>query len=233
LIAKRTETIAIIPSQAGKIEIPEVSIPWFNILTKKIEYARLPSRTIDVLPSLTSPQTDYSTTVQLDPTAIINSAATEPNEPGIISSDKLSIWSTSSWILLILWIITLLAWMLQSRKTMIRPGDEETNQSEKRYWRKLEQALSSNDPLKVFSPLSHWLGEICGDPELPLPNSQNVLNSSILTSEINNMLGAKYAKVATPWSSRELSTELNRIRNHHRNEEKSRQNLNELYPQVS
>jgi hypothetical protein len=233
LIAQRTETIAIIPSQAGEIEIPEVSIPWFNILTKKIEYARLPSKTIDVLPSITSSQKNYPSTVQVEPAAEINTPATLPNETAVIVSDNASLWSVSSWILLTLWVITLFAWSLQYRKTKIRANVVTEHQSENQYWRKLEQALPSNNPQQVFLPLSFWLGEICGDSELSLPNSQSILNSPKLTREINTMLGAKYAKTATSWSSKELATELNHLRQSHRNKIKSSQHLRNLYPQVS
>ncbi|MFT4940570.1 MAG: hypothetical protein ACI88A_003627 [Paraglaciecola sp.] len=233
LIAQRTETIAIIPSQAGKIEIPEVSIPWFNILTKKIEYAQLPSRTIDVLPSLASTQTNYPAPVQIDPSTIINTAATIPNESAIISSNKASVWSVSSWILLALWVTTLFAWGLQFKNAKIRPSDVASNQSENQYWRKLEQALSSEDPQRIFLPLSHWLGEVCGNSELSLPKSQQIVNSAKLTNEIDNMLSAKYAKYAMTWSSRELATELNRIRQAHRHKNQTKQNLKKLYPQVA
>lgn len=233
LIAQRTETIAMIPSQAGQIEIPEVSIPWFNILTKKVEYARLPARTVNVLPAPVGAQTISPAALPIEAKPSVNTTPTATSDAGIIGTTKTSMWSTSSSVLLALWLITLVAWSLHSRKTKTSAGNIEVHSSEIQHWRKLEKALSSNDPNQIFSSLSHWLGEMCGDPELPLSNSQTVLNSPGLNNEINNMLRAKYAKTATSWTSGQLAKELKTIRQDRQNKDKSSRKLKNLYPQVS
>ena len=50
LVSRRQEKIAIIPSQAGKLTLPPIEIPWWNTRTGRQEYARLPARSIEVLP---------------------------------------------------------------------------------------------------------------------------------------------------------------------------------------
>ena len=49
LIVQRTESVAMIPTKAGSYIIPEVRVPWFNVSTGKTEYAKLPSRTVNVI----------------------------------------------------------------------------------------------------------------------------------------------------------------------------------------
>ena len=46
-----TMRVVYIPQEAGKIEIPEVKIPWFNVDTKSIETAVIPADTILVQPN--------------------------------------------------------------------------------------------------------------------------------------------------------------------------------------
>lgn len=43
---------ALVPMQAGEIQIPAVSVLWFDTQTKQIKRAELPARTIRVLPNL-------------------------------------------------------------------------------------------------------------------------------------------------------------------------------------
>ena len=49
LISQRQTSLAIIPTQPGSYVLPEVTIPWFNTLTEKTEYATIAARTINVV----------------------------------------------------------------------------------------------------------------------------------------------------------------------------------------
>lgn len=44
----RQESYTLIPVRAGDITIPEIKIPWWNIITDKVEYSTIPARTITV-----------------------------------------------------------------------------------------------------------------------------------------------------------------------------------------
>ncbi|APD93508.1 aerotolerance regulator BatD [Alteromonas mediterranea] len=48
LISQRQTSLAIIPTEPGNFVLPEISIPWFNTLTQKTEYATIPARSITV-----------------------------------------------------------------------------------------------------------------------------------------------------------------------------------------
>lgn len=48
LISQRQTSLAIIPTESGTFVLPEITIPWFNTLTEKTEYATIPARTITV-----------------------------------------------------------------------------------------------------------------------------------------------------------------------------------------
>ena len=42
------QSLAIVPTQSGRITLPEVRIPWWNVETDSLQYARLPAQTIMV-----------------------------------------------------------------------------------------------------------------------------------------------------------------------------------------
>ena len=44
----REISVAIIPTQPGHIELPAISIPWWDVNANEIRYARLPATTLDV-----------------------------------------------------------------------------------------------------------------------------------------------------------------------------------------
>ena len=46
----RRESYSLIPQKAGKLVLPEIKIPWWDIANNKVAYASLPEETIEVLP---------------------------------------------------------------------------------------------------------------------------------------------------------------------------------------
>jgi hypothetical protein len=233
LIAQRTQSIALIPSQAGEYFIPPVTVPWFNIISKQTEYARLPGRTITVLPAANV----LATNLPIAPPAQISQALPQtanPQQPNLLSIQQNSgLWSPSSWLLLALWLITLGLWAWQSRNNKQATVNNVTNPSEQQYWQILQKALSGNEPQPIYSPLSQWLGELCGNAQLALPNSQRKLGDPALNAELTKMLGMRYAKTTAGWTSEALHKELKRLRKMHMSNNKSQQALKDMYPQVN
>ncbi|UTA49357.1 BatD family protein [Simiduia sp. 21SJ11W-1] len=48
LTATVAESLAIVPTQAGRFTLPEVTLSWWNLNTQQMETARLPARTVEV-----------------------------------------------------------------------------------------------------------------------------------------------------------------------------------------
>jgi hypothetical protein len=65
LVASKEETFTLIATQPGNITLPQISIPWWNLQSSKLDYARLPAKTINILPAATASSSDslidYST----------------------------------------------------------------------------------------------------------------------------------------------------------------------------
>jgi len=160
--------------------------------------------------------------------------AANPKPSSIILNQKnSSLWSPSSWLLLVLWLSTLGLWAWQSRNKKRALKKQRSNSTEQQYWQVLQKALSSDTPQQIYSPLSQWLGEVCGNAQLALPISQRKLNDPALDAQLSLMLGMRYAKTPLGWTGEALLKELKRVRKVHFNSKKSKQVLKGMYPQAN
>lgn len=83
-LGKRTESVAIVPNQAGKLTLPAITITWWNTTKDQLETAELPAKTIMVAPStkITSADTSGATAIipeLTQPTPVTNVAQTSSN----------------------------------------------------------------------------------------------------------------------------------------------------------
>lgn len=74
----RKEQFTLIPQQSGELTLPEISVAWWDVLKKEMSFARIPSRTLPVLPAsenkgknqITSTDNDTMTTDEPQPIVI-------------------------------------------------------------------------------------------------------------------------------------------------------------------
>ena len=234
LIAQRVESVAIIPGKEGQMVIPEVTLPWFNVVTKQTEIARLPARTIDVAPAQIQNQVQLPVSPQSEvvlPTSPTLGPETQAPVTEVITFD--SWWSMSSWIFLLLWLATLVAWRLHVKASPTKPVATKQSPDEGDKWKALQKALKSNDAKTIVAPLSAWLAHLCGSPGMSLPSCQKKLHDEALDDCIKAMFDAQYGKSSVPWNSGNLAVELNRLRELIRNPQGNKYALGALYPSAS
>ena len=212
LVAQRKESIAIIPSEAGPLVIPEVRIPWFNILTKKTEYTVIPAKTLNILPALnqgTSPL----------PTPVVNPAlpleqAVNPNSavtPLDVEQNN-GFWIALSTVLALLWLGTLAAWYRHSRVMAGRPSHKakiaNTDKTTAGLNKKLAKALADSDSAAIQTLLPEVLSAACGHRHLTLAQALQYLQDEQLSLEVNRMLAARYSRDAGEWHASALAAAL-------------------------
>ena len=229
LIAQRTETIAIIPSQAGQFTIDEVKVPWFNIVSEQVEYATLPKRTITVTsasgtsPAASSPLSEPDEDGAVGPTtdsAPTSNALTDGTE--VVYKENW--WSMSSWILLALWLLTLLGWVLHvSRRGSVNNVNASAtsqklntpvtkNTSEKQAWKQLQKAIEKQDSNVIIEALTIWLNTLLGSTNKSLSAIQQRLHNESLNKAVNALYGAKFSQQSTQWQREELISTLKSLR---------------------
>lgn len=115
VVGVRQEKIALIPQRPGKVVLPAIAIPWWNVTTNKMEVARLPARTIDAAPAPgTAP-------AAAPPPAPAPAAQPKPQAPRTPAPVKPTTAHTHPWwpwltgAFALAWLVTLLAWWQRSR----------------------------------------------------------------------------------------------------------------------
>ncbi|SEA57224.1 BatD family protein [Alkalimonas amylolytica] len=104
LVAQKTFTLAMIPTEAGEVHLPELRLPWWNSQRQMLDYATLPARTIQVLPAA-SAQSD-ATTSKLPTSGEAITPEQRPASPwhwNHVSSLLLAAWFISTTLLLWFW----------------------------------------------------------------------------------------------------------------------------------
>jgi hypothetical protein len=96
VLASRKDQYAMIGVKAGRVNLPELRLPWWNIDEETWQLATLPGRTIDILPSVDAgPEPEVA--VQTDPMP-------ETSEVRVVHSP---FWRNVSAVLAALWALTL------------------------------------------------------------------------------------------------------------------------------
>ena len=159
LVAKLTQTIAMVPSWAGTFTLPEIKVPWWNPHLRKQEYATLPAQTIEVKAAAGQSQ---SAAPVANATPINAPAEQSANTVTPVVTDA-GFWPLLSAVLALLWLATLVLWRrAASAKTTVaqavqaRPRGQDIAADKSA----LNSACDLQDPAKVLMALQQYVSSI-------------------------------------------------------------------------
>lgn len=224
LIVQRTESVAMIPTKAGSYIIPEVRVPWFNVSTGKTEYAKLPSRTVNVI-AASGQSTPAATPPPMQPAAPQPAEETKQT-PTLPATDETAQneWDNLHTIMLALWLLTLTGWLftyVQLKKRGPRnftPVQAETAQPTTSA-NQLQQIVRQGDIRKIQPALNQWLSQFSAAKRWQIEQQ--------IKPEVDAMMAAGYATQPAKW---EPSALLNKLKNLPNQQGASGQGLSPLYP---
>lgn len=203
------QSLAIVPTQSGRITLPEVRIPWWNIKSNKLEYAILPEQVVNVAPAAQSGGIESSQ----QPAAPVSEAATTTTATINQSS---SYWILATLILLVTNLIT--AYLLWSKPRITNENEEIViPKNSKESFKALKTACQKNDATAMRHHLREWanieyqsirleqLGEKLQEPSLSLAISEldsylfnntdnSAFNGQTLWNSLNQALRAEKAR---------------------------------------
>ena len=146
----RQEKIAIIPTQAGQLTLPEIKINWWNVNSNRMESATLATRTIQVAPGTATTQITAEPAPQ---------TMTPEQTPAPISITKEENGLNTGLIIFLAlgWFITVLAWFISSRnKTTQQANTAKPDSSAKADLSSVKKACLVNDPQQTSTTLINW-----------------------------------------------------------------------------
>lgn len=154
LIAQRKDSVALVPGKAGKVTLPEVRIPWWNTKINRMEFATLPAKTFNILPSANA---------AVPPLATLAPATVPLDTPATIKTEfkEIQVNSYLTWAFLTAWILTTLMWLAHVRSMKITgvKGKRQTTDngtSGRTYWTKFEAACKANNASEASNQLMRW-----------------------------------------------------------------------------
>jgi hypothetical protein len=174
----------------GKVELPELELPWFNLDTGEWEVASLPRRDIRVLPA------DDAMTVMPE---------LEIERPAAVETETITVqspfWRRVSQFLGAAWALTLVAWWWSSRPTRDErvPEEPPLHKRQARYLKNARTAAKAGDAARLKTELLEWAK--LEWPDAP-PRSIGALARRVsepLASELANLSRSSYGGEAAAW----------------------------------
>ncbi len=185
----RVEKVALIPTVAGLITLPAIDIPWWNTVTQKREVARVPARTINVIPSATAiapatPVVPVPQNVEPDNSPVENIEI--PQRDPLHNESRL--WMILAILFASAWIVTGVSWFFQSRKNhSVNKHKDQPNASVKQQFKQLKAACDKKQAADVRLNLVKWARAYFSPTEIHNPHDVMQKVPGELASEIKKL----------------------------------------------
>lgn len=212
IIGARQQKLAIIPTQTGKLTLPEIRLPWWNTETQKIEVAKLPKRTVTVVaapkdtlaPTPTPLPQEESTEAQIGS----ETQQTPAQSAATVTVISPGWWPWVSLALGIAWLLTFIAWW---RKGSSKPKQKKAKKSDFPAMRVLEgqlkQSCLNNSAVQAKQCLLEWAKQCWRNSNVQTPTSLTSM-AKLCDKPLADLLveldAALYANKQAEWKGAEL-----------------------------
>jgi len=202
ILATRTDQYAMIATEAGNIDLPEVQLPWWDIEASEWRIAALPGRTIAVLPSADA--------LVPAPAPVAEPAPLEEPADAVVVHSMF--WRRVSEVLAGVWILTVLGWWWSSRprtREQREPEEPPVHKQQAKFLKQARKAALDGDATALKAALLQW-----GRLQWPEHAPRNIGDladrvTDPLSSELLRLARRSYGPdAAGPWRGEELARAL-------------------------
>ncbi len=206
---RRVQKVALIPGAAGRYQVPEIRLPWWNLQTEQMEYATIPGRELIVKPA-TAAETPVPERLQ----SVMPEAPEAPAVPVVVPETN-RFWLWLSLALACGWGASVLYWWWQKRRER---GPRETaaeHPTLRQARRRLQQACAAGDAAAARQALLAW------GQALSVSRAARNLRElgQYLGAEFDSQLAALnqslYASSRQPWDGTQLLDLCRRLEREH------------------
>ncbi|REL26159.1 protein BatD [Thalassotalea euphylliae] len=227
-VSQAVSNFAIVISRPGQYTLPALEVPWFNTVTKRIEKAILPAKTIDVVAgefagAFPGEQGNTAPIASVDASSnpITGSAPSTSTAPVTVYQAH---WL--QWVFLSLWIATSLAWATTELTRRARKNSQSKQISEKNMpvsnaQLALIAACQQQDGHKAIGLLVAWFNQVNGASEQfidekgkaveTIAELKQVSQDTALNEAIDELQRYCFSGQACSWSGNALVSAINRI----------------------
>ncbi|WP_044875022.1 BatD family protein [Pseudomonas sp. LFM046] len=183
LIGSREEREALVPTASGHLQLPAVTVTWWNTRDNRLEHSEIPARTLEVA---TNPELEASTTPAGD--AQVDNAATRA---------RLWPWQLASALLACTTLLGFGLWWRARRQPAILPTVQ-AGPSPRTLLDDLRRACQSNDPHATRQALDNWARQ---QPETLADMAARFVP---LSDAMDGLNGALYSEAGQHWQGEDL-----------------------------
>ena len=208
VVGTKSIKTVFVPTQAGKLSIPDVTVPWWNVKTNQEQTATLMGKTLTVVPSAVPKPAVLQPTVSA-PTQSSVSPAPAAAIPVAVVSQYMSFWP---WLVaagvFIIWLVTLFAWWRQKKRPgqvlsapipIPIPVEMDEQQSA------IKQACLANNPKQARVALLAWGRQHYSQPAIRgLADLAQCLSSEELKTTMLELDRVLYAGDPSQWHGESL-----------------------------
>jgi hypothetical protein len=179
------QSLAIVPTQSGRITIPEMRIPWWNLETNRLEYAILPTQTV----TIAAPENALSVGSSQQAETPIGTLSSTANNPALLNNQNTGYWIAATLFLLISNVIS--AFLLWNKSSLpIETAIKSSELSSKERLKKVKHACQKNDPLLIRQSLKEWSQQEFGISSLDELAQQ--FNNTLLSNSLSELDSVLY-----------------------------------------
>lgn len=236
---KRVENIALIPTQAGTLHLPETKIIWWDIDSDSEKTATLSAESLQISagtaaanqPTAPLPTTTTNTAPSPTPDITIDTDNTGSTTP-------LLRWQLLSGALLLLWLITVFLYWRSRRSANVKFIDKNNTDSlsvsdEQEAWQLLVAACRDNEPAAARQALLQWARLYFARPTMhSVDQLRQVCADALLTRELqqldNRLFGA--LNDSSEWNGETFLQVIKNLKNQFSTKQKTEAQLPPLYP---
>jgi hypothetical protein len=230
LVGTRVDSVAVVPTEVGRWQIPELRIPWWDTRSNELRYAVLPGRELDVAGA--NPAAPGHTPASI---AAPGGAIAPVREADIIplaGNGNSVLWQIASVVNGAGWLLTL-AYLAWSRRKRDKPRSAESaNPRERQAFRDLMAACAAGNPVQARQAVVRWTEALTSQPGMAsLARVAAVHGDPALGSALDALNAALYGSESPAWDGAALAHAARRIRSQTRRGTGPEVPPLQLYPQ--
>jgi hypothetical protein len=160
LVSQAVRSFAIVASQSGTFELPEIVIPWWNTVTNRQEKAVIAAQTITISPNPNQQQTPImgNTSSKEQLTAPVCPERSSDSSNTIAEIVIQNSWV--QWLYLALWLTTALAWFISTQINKATTVKHTESQPINDHYLALLAACKQQQGKKALSLIVPWVNSL-------------------------------------------------------------------------
>jgi hypothetical protein len=205
---RREQKVALIPGAPGSYHLPEISVPWWNLETGKMETATIPAREISVSSapgSISDPVSGPDPVPGALPGAVPG-ALPQPSAALPAPLQANDFWFWLSLLLACGWALCAVYWWLISRRTGKPPQPVNELPDLVAARRQLRLSCDANDAVGARQALLPWGRALLAPREIDSLLQLGSCCGADLVAEIETLNLSLYAETRVPWRGSGLWT---------------------------